>query len=342
MIIKIASFTKEGARLCKFIKEGLVTNHSVEGYTIKRLSKEANLNSLDDLGKWTESAFKESEAIIFIGAFGIAVRSIAPYIKDKTRDPAVIVIDEKGKFIVPILSGHIGGANKLALEISNIINGKAIISTATDINNKFSVDSFAVENNLYISDMKIAKKISSKILDNEKIGLISDLPIKGSIPNDLILGENEIGIVISINDKKPFETTLNLVPKIISLGIGCRKGTSYIDIENLVFRVLKENNILITSLKDICSINIKANEKGLIEFSKKYNLEFKTFTVNELLSVKGNFTKSKFVKSITGVDNVCERAAKVSDGGELIVRKTCENGVTVALAKSKGEVSFED
>lgn len=343
MRIRLVSFTKKGAKLCKFIEDRLNVNHNALGYTVDKFSKELKLKSLKSLSLWTKLAFEKSDALVFIGACGIAVRSVVPYVANKTKDPAVIVIDEKGEYIIPILSGHIGGANNLALEISKIIKGIPIISTATDINNKFSVDSFAVKNNLYIGDMNLAKKISARVLENGKIGFVCGFPIKGRVPNDLVLKEREIGIVISFNEKlKPFKETLNLIPRIISLGIGCRKGISLIAVENLVFKALKENNISIHSLKNICSINIKANEKALIEFSKKYNLEFKTFTPKMLLSLKGEFTKSKFVKEITGVDNICERAAVLGSLGELIVKKTCENGVTVALAKEKGEIYFED
>lgn len=340
MKIAVVSFTKKGAELCKKISTYL----NCSGYTLERYASELNLNTLNEgLSKWTQDNFNKCNALIFIGACGIAVRSIAPYIKSKTLDPCVIVIDEMGNYIIPILSGHIGGGNELALRLGKITGGHAIISTATDINNKFAVDVFARKNNLYISNMKIAKEISSKVLDGEKIGLLSDFKIKGDLPNDLTLDFSNVGVFIGLNENhKPYKTTLNLIPKIVSLGIGCRAGTNIENIENLVFKTLLENNISKNSIEGIYSINLKENEKGLIDFSESLGVPFKTFTREELNSVKGDFTKSNFVKSITGVDNVCERAAVLGSCGKLIIKKLSENGVTFAVAIKRWEISFEN
>ena len=111
---------------------------------------------------------------------------LSPFVKDKKTDPAVIVIDELGRFVIPLLSGHIGGANELSKKISKFTNSIEVITTATDINNKFAVDVFAKNNNLYISNMTIAKEISSKILEGEKIGFLSDFNFKGNIPSELV------------------------------------------------------------------------------------------------------------------------------------------------------------
>lgn len=338
-MINIISFTRNGAKLCSEIL--LKLNEPSKGFTLEKFSKEFNLNTFSELSLWTEKAFKESKAIIFIGACGIAVRSIAPFIKSKTTDPAVIVIDEIGEHIIPLLSGHIGGANELALKLAKIIGGKAIISTATDINNRFSVDTFTVKNNLYIDNMKIAKNISSKVLEGEKIALSIDSNYKGKLPEDLTLDNKETGICISIYKKSPYSETLNLIPNVLTLGIGCRKNIELKNIEDAVFKVLEDNNVFFNSIEKMCSINIKKNEKGLIEFSSKYSIPFSTFTKNELLSAEGNFTSSDFVKSVTGVDNVCERAATFGSQGEVIVRKTCINGVTIALGMRKWGVGFE-
>lgn len=338
MNIAIVSFTRKGASLCKTLTNAL----GGRGYSIEKFSKEYSLTSIESLSSWTKEMFESSDALVFVGACGIAVRSIAPYIKNKTVDPAVIVVDELGKHVIPILSGHIGGGNDLAVKISSITGGVPIISTATDINGRFSVDSFAVKNNLYISDMNIAKLISSKVLEGEKIGFSCDISHGRSIPDDLTLGVAETGISISIYNESPYKSTLHLIPRIVSLGIGCRKNTPLENIKELTYKVLNENNISLHSIKNICSINIKENEKGVIDFSKVLNVPFVTFTPEELNSVVGNFTMSSFVKGITGVDNVCERAAVLGSGGELIIRKLSENGVTIAVAIKRGMVNFEN
>lgn len=345
MDISIISFTQKGSLLNKKLSCNLNKfGYNCESFTTYKTAKELGLFSLKNgLKDWTEEHFHKKEAIIFIGAIGIAVRAIAPFVKSKTTDPAIVVIDELGKFTVPILSGHIGGANFLTEEISRILDSTPVITTATDINGKFSVDIFARKENLYICDMTMAKKISSEVLDNVDIGVVSDYKIEGNLPKGVKILENgEIGVCISVQDKSPFINTLNLIPKILTLGIGCRRDTSIDQIKNIVMKVLNENNISINAVKNVASIDLKKDEKGLIQFVEKYGLEFITYTSDELNALEGEFTESTFVKSVTGVSNVCERAAVLgSNNGKLIINKRAENGVTVAIAEEDWSVSFE-
>ncbi|MDS0526575.1 cobalt-precorrin 5A hydrolase [Clostridium sp. SHJSY1] len=345
MEISLISFTQKGSLLNKKLSCSLSElGYNCESFTTYKSAEELELFSLKNgLKNWTEEHFYKKEAIIFIGAIGIAVRAIAPFVKSKTTDPAIVVIDELGKFTIPILSGHIGGANSLTEKISSILNSTPVITTATDINDKFSVDVFAKKENLYISDMTMAKKISSEILDNVDIGVASDYKIKGKVPKELKILENgEIGVCISVQRKSPFVNTLNLIPKILTLGIGCRRDTSIDKIENLVMKVLDENNISISAVKNVASIDLKKDEKGLIQFVEKYGFKFITYTADELNALEGNFSESTFVKSVTGVSNVCERAATLgSNNGKLIIKKRAENGVTVAISEEDWSVSFE-
>ncbi|HEY5524655.1 MAG TPA: cobalt-precorrin 5A hydrolase [Clostridium sp.] len=345
MKISIISFTLKGSILGKKLKEELnIKGHCSNSFSIPKFASKLGLIKIEEsLTEWTSKQFQKVEGIIFIGACGIAVRAIAPFVKDKKTDPAVVVIDEKGEFVIPILSGHIGGANDIAQEISRILKATAVITTATDVNNKFSVDIFATKENLYISDMKLVKRISSEILEDKIIGLSSDYKILTKIPVGIEeTTTKELGICISIHDKSPFVNTLNLIPRIVTLGIGCRKNTTLEAIESLVLKVLNNNSISIKSIKNISSIDLKKNEEGILDFCEKYKLDFLTYTSEELNQVKGDYSESSFVKSITGVGNVCERSAVVgSNNGKLIINKNSENGVTVAIAVSDWSVSFE-
>lgn len=345
MIINVVSFTKRGVALSLKIQyllneEGMDT----KVYAIDKYAKSLEVHSVGNLSDWCKDKFEQSEAMIFIGACGIAVRTIAPFIKHKAKDPAVIVVDEIGKYIIPILSGHLGGANALALTLSNLISGEAIITTATDIHHKFAVDVWAKDNNLYIKDINITKLISVAVLENTKVGLYSEIPIIGDIPSALLVKETgELGISISANENiYPYDITLQLIPKIFSLGIGCRKGKTLDEIEEIVINLLKEVGISIHSIVNIASITLKQNEEGLVGFCNKYNIPFVVYSAKQLNDVKGSFTDSEFVKGIVGVDNVCERAAVLgSDEGKLIIKKYAKEGITVAIAEKAWCVNFE-
>ena len=142
------------------------------------------------LSAWAGERFGDSDGLIFIGACGIAVRAIAPYIRDKKTDPAVLAADEKGRFVIPLLSGHLGGANELAERLAaglakSGIPAQAVLTTATDVNRRFAVDVFAKEHGLVLDQMKLAKEISAAVLAGEPVGLFSDFPFSGPVPEGL-------------------------------------------------------------------------------------------------------------------------------------------------------------
>ncbi|OOB77704.1 MAG: hypothetical protein BEN19_01515 [Epulopiscium sp. Nuni2H_MBin003] len=283
--------------------------------------------------------FDNSDLMIFVGATGIAVRSIAPCVKNKTTDPACIVIDECGNFVISLLSGHIGGANDYTHIIADKINAVPVITTATDVNNKFAVDSFAKKNNLAISDMKIAMQISSTILtENVSIEFDDDIIMKNSIGNGLVIdGDNKLGIYVGYKKILPYKTTLNLIPNNLIVGIGCKRGTSSEQIEKLFLAVTKD--IDIRAIQSVASIDLKQNEYGLLSFCEKYNLHINFYSAEELNQLEGDFSGSQFVKKITGVDNVCERSAMIY-GHKIIKKKTSAAGVTIAIALKQKEVKF--
>ena len=292
--------------------------------------------------------FNAYDAFVFIGATGIAVRYIAPYIKSKDVDPAVIVLDEHGNFVIPLLSGHLGGANELANIIADELNSTPVITTATDINSKFAVDLWTKNTNQSIIDISKIKDVSAAILKDEQIGLYSDFELEGSLPKQIKLCDNymdnnsKVGIAVSLDENlKPFNTTLNAVPKIVVLGVGCRKNTDSDNFENFILKILREQNISIKAIDLIASIEIKKDEKCILDFSAKYGIPFKTATADELMSVAGEFSGSSFVKSITGVDNVCERSAAYFSGGDkILLGKTSHNGITCAIAVRDWKCKF--
>ena len=286
-----------------------------------------------------EKIFTENDSLIFIGACGIAVRAVAPYIKSKTTDPAVIVIDDQGRYVIPVLSGHIGGANRLAGKIARLLGAAAVITTATDGAGKFSCDSWAVQNDCAISSMKIAKEVSAAILKKD-IPVVSDYKFPSSLPAGLVQEETgEIGIYIGIHKKSPFKTTLCLIPRTLTLGIGCRKGTSKEHLLSAVKTVFVDNNLDIRAVGRVASIDVKMGEKGLLSLAKELDAELVFYTADELNAAAGNFDESAFVKDTVGTGNVCERSAVIG-GRKLIVKKTVMDGVTAAVAEKEWRIEF--
>lgn len=330
MKIYSISFTPNGDKLNLFLSEKLNT---IATYRDNRNTT---------LHLWTKEAFEKGDAIIFIGAMGIAVRSISPFLERKNLDPAVIVIDEKGSNVIPVLSGHIGGANRLAIEISNIIGGTPIITTATDINNLWAVDSWAVENGFFINNIENIKYISSAILENKNIGLISHINIdKKQFPKNAIWNDKslDVGVLISPYLEKPFKKTLNIVPKNVVLGVGSKKNADEHALIELFEKIISENNICRNSVSHIATIDLKKNEKAVLKLCEYLSVELKTYNAEQLNALEGKFTGSDFVNTTVGTDNVCERSAVLSsDKGSLMIKKTALNGVTMAMALKEGNI----
>ena len=285
------------------------------------------------------AAFSEMDALIFVGAAGIAVREIAPYVRDKRTDPAVLCLDERANFVIPLLSGHIGGANALARRLAAALGATAVVTTATDVNGKFSVDTWATEHGCVISDMVLAKQVSAAILEHA-VPICGDFPIQGLLPDGLAAGDTgEMGIYIGYTMRTPFTHTLRLVPHVLRVGVGCRKGISQEALETAISNVFSENMLNFAAVSGVYTIDLKKDEPGLLALCAARGWPLTCYSAAELRTVPGDFTPSPFVQSVTGVDNVCERAAML--GAErLLVRKWAKDGVTVAVAAETWEVDF--
>ncbi len=351
MKLAIISFTERGSKLNAAIGNALTQQgYDCSCYGIAKYASKYDLMTYQcSLKEWTGQMFEQMDAILFISATGIAVRSIAPFVSDKTKDPAIVVMDEKGVFAISLMSGHLGGANELAGILANLTGAIPVITTATDVNGRFAVDVFAKKNRMRISDMKYAKAISADVLDEKKIGFYSDYPILGAIPQELEMWKSDSvfedvnGICVTMDEKKTyFKQTLFLTPQILTIGVGCKKNTPFEVIERRILEEMKNCSLSISGIKQLASIDLKANEPGILAFAEKYNLPFYTYSAQELLAVEGDFTESAFVASVTGVSNVCERSAILgSDNGTLLLRKSGKDGVTVAIAMEEYDISFE-
>ena len=281
----------------------------------------------------------DRDALIFVGATGIAVRAVAPHVASKRSDPAVISLDEAGTFVIPLLSGHIGGANALARRLAAALGAVPVITTATDVNGRFSVDAWAADRNMAITSMALAKRVSAQILTRD-IPFYTDGTRPKALAGGLTWGDGgDLGVCVSVHDIQPFRDTLLLVPRALRLGIGCRRGTAAEAVEAAVGKVLSENGLRIEGVAGAASIDVKSDEAGLLECCRKHGWPVAFYSAAQLNAVEGSFSKSEFVKNTVGVDNVCERAAAAA-GGRIIVHKTALNGVTVAVAEEKWGIEF--
>lgn len=384
MKIAVISFTQNGNICNRQITAALKKEgHDAEEFTAFRRRSSTVLDDMPETGQraadpteltvvssrvseWTKAAFNQYDALVFVGAAAIAVRSIAPCVRDKLTDPAVLVVDEKGQYVVPILSGHVGGANGLARQLAADLQALPVITTATDIQGLFAVDVFAVKNRLILTDRVKAKKISAAILEHECQQVYIDglMAYDGKLPKYLGITRDieKADILIDYHLLQPDMKGLCLLPEgMIWMGIGCRKGTEAAKIKAAINHFIQEHEIDKRAIAGLASIDVKANEQGILEVCRENNWPFVTFTAERLRAQEGNFTASDFVKSKVGVDNVCERAALCAAGdmiheekrelgqnrlsqpckAELLVKKEIMPGITLAAAGAGRRLKFE-
>lgn len=338
MKLAVFAYSRQGCRTAGRVMAAL-PEAEWSAHTARRLAGEGFSPIPHPSAAFYGEQFHWADALVFVGACGIAVRQIAPYVSDKGSDPAVVCVDELGRFVIPLLSGHLGGANALALRLAASLGATPVITTATDIRGQFSVDAWAGQNGFAIGNLSCAKTVSAAILERD-IPLSSDFPILGDYPRGTVPGDTgELGIYLSWRKRAPFAQTLRLIPKVLRLGLGCRKGVSAEQLQDAVERVLEQREIDIRAVREAASIDLKKGEPGLLQFCERNGWPLRFYSAGELEAVPGEFTPSRFVQSVTGVDNVCERAALLG-ANRLIVRKTALNGVTVAVGLEKLEVCF--
>lgn len=308
------------------------------------------------LSEWTGEQMAAHRTLVFIGACGIAVRAIAPWITDKLHDSPVIVMDEQGQHVIPLLSGHVGGANELALRLSEAIGAIPVITTATDLHSSFAVDLFAKKNDLWIYNKEGIAKVSAKVLAGSEITMcvrIGHLETCENLPDGIRLceypPEEPVDVLVTENhsvsdtvERDSLKAQLILHPKKYVLGVGCKKETDSAKLEDYLQSILEQQGISIEEIAALASIDVKKDEACLLKFSEKHRIPFRTYSAQKLQAVPGEFHGSAFVKNTVGVDNVCERAAicAAGDGGRLMLSKQVNDGMTVAIVEKIWKVAF--
>lgn len=290
-------------------------------------------NKLDDI---MPTAWENYDALICILAMGAVVRKIAPLLVDKSSDPAVIVINLSLDKIVPLLSGHLGGANELANALCDKIpNAINFISTATDQTKTLAFDMEAKHNGWEIENLKALANISNRLLNKQSVQVATYNNIFETLSNKENLtqisfdaiDENSVVIAPNISSDR-----LTLKPKVY-LGIGCNRGTLCEEIDACVMQFLTKHQLKIEQITAVASFEAKSDEVGLLEFAKKYNLAIHFYQKDAINALEHAFSQSASTKFF-GLKGVAEPSAILcSEYKELIIKKEVyDKKITIAGA----------
>lgn len=329
-MIGVISINKQGDAIARKI----ISYYDDLKKDVKLVSKvlDANFN----LKESTKNLWNNCEAIIIIGSTGIAVRAIASLVEHKSKDPAIIVIDVNELFVISLLSGHLGGANEYTYELSKLLGSTAVITTATDNIGVEAPDLIAKRNSLIIEDYSKIKIISSALVNREGVYFKDDENLisipKGYKETDVIRN-NLLWVTNKLHDVNYDESTsLRLIRRNVVLGIGCRKNISSSKLLDFVLKTLEENNIDRRAVIKIGSIDIKKEEKAIVNLAKSLNSEFITFSKEEIKEVQHNFEGSDFVEKSIGVRAVCEPAVLLLHG-KILLEKSAFEGMTISIGE---------
>lgn len=351
MQVHILYFTQTGSVLAAKLARELARVENVTYASGKGCCKE-----------WTAEHFRKGNVLVYIGACGIAVRAVAPHIGSKETDPAVIVIDEKGENVIPILAGHLGGANEWARKIAELTKGKAVLTTATDVNGIFAVDLFAKENQLLIGDLKKAARFTASLLEEGKASVVTPrkyadvIQFEDGIPAELqaydlpdeqLAGQHGENVALITPDVEPStnpDAPLRLIPRCVILGMGCRKGKSYEELRDFAEGTLQELGLDREAVCAIASIDVKKEEPGLVSLAADLGVPLQTFNAEELEKTElenWTFMESDRVREFVGTGNVCERAAAAAGARKILIGKTAKDGMTICVGMRPVELCWK-
>ena len=348
MKLVVVTVTKKGSELGLKVAGFLRSQgHEVTVLTLPDISTE--LDGVEPLAGPLSSVmgdlFLHYRGFVMIMAMGIVFRVIAPHIKDKGIDPAVVVMDEEGNFAISTLSGHVGGANDLARQIAGGLNCTAVITTATDVQGVPAVDVIARDYHLIPEPVSAVKKVNAALARGERVLFLSQYPLPID-QNDFLLQRawdehlpNYEGwrvLVTGREDIEAGEKDLLLRPLNLVAGVGCKRGTGCTEILDHLQKTLKIAGLSGHCVRALATIEEKTLEKGLVEAAKKLGVPLLGFAAKDLNDAIDQYglEESNRVKERMGVGGVCEPAAMLAcRKGLLMVPKTKGNGITVALAR---------
>ena len=374
--IAIAGFTANGCVLAQKIANEL---EGARAWAPCRIAEEAGLPGFASVGAWTGDAFAQGcDGIVFVGACGIAVRAVAPYVASKMHDPAVVCVDEAGRWAISLLSGHVGGANDLACRIARIVGATPVVTTATDVRGVFAIDEWAARCGLVIANPQLIKRVSGALLEGEHVGVRvgRQVSLTGELPagfvrekcagdTDSASDTNDAGDIrkpcpegaapdsadashvlhahVHIGPELPCASdpdTLHLITRNAVVGVGCRRGREPATLQDSVETALAGLGLAPEAVSTLATIDLKAAEPAVVELAAKHGWRLRTFSAQALAAQGGDFAASEFVRTHVGVDNVCERALACC-GAVRVLNKQAHQGTTVAVGLVPEVLSFD-
>ena len=318
MKLAVITVTEKGVRNGLKIKEKI----NCDVFTISKFMKEKTLLIENGLQNFFEKNLLKYDTFLFITASGIAVRTIAPFIKSKDKDPAVLTMDEEGNFIISLLSGHLGGANEAAKILGEITGAVPVISTASDVSGKIAVDTIAMKINGKLESLESAKKVTSLIVAGKEV----DIKVPENMEN-----ENPQGVIL-ISNRKNIEIA-KIIPQNIVVGIGCKKNKEAEKIIDAVKDSFEKLNLCEESIRVFATVDIKENEVGIIGTAEYFGKELKIISREDIQKIENNFETSQFVKKSIGVGAVSAPCAFIEGNGKgkFLAEKLKYEGITISI-----------
>ncbi len=350
MRIAIIAITRNGARLGARLREGL---GNAELFVLRKYAGQARKGATTfdgELAELVARLWPDYRGFVCIMAAGIVVRLVAPLLQGKDVDPAVVVMDDAGRFAISLLSGHLGGANELARRCAFITGAREVITTATDANDLPSFDMLARDNGWEIEELSRVKHLNSLLLDGGEIAVVDTTGVvrpyfhgRGKLAffDTFVaaLRSGAKGVLFVANSVIPpqlqSDNLLVLRPKNLVLGIGCNSGTTLEEIEATVTTQLKRLFLSPRSVRCIATAAAKRDEPGLNAFAERLGVPLRCFESDELNSVDTPSPPSEHAKKAIGAAGVAEPAALLaSGGGHLLLQKVKSGNLTLAIAET--------
>ncbi len=329
-------------------------------YLPKRLSVPADAQQervrsfQESIRQALQSAFSEHEALVCIMASGVVVREIAPLLKNKHSDPAVVVLDAEGRFAVSLLSGHESGANALARQLAAITGGQAVITTASDVQNIPALDVLAKERGWKLHPNSQLAAVMAALVNGEPVGLMIEpgchFPPQFPNQNEMLVAdlqaaqERRLASMVLLTYRRSPAYIWEEFPKMVVyhppqlvVGVGCNRNTPAAEIEQAIQTTLDEADLALESVACIATVTAKADEDGLRQVAIHYGWPLEIVTPEQIQTVKDIHNPSPAAQKALGLPGVAEPAALwVSGSSQLLVEKRKFTSVTVAVAL-KGE-----